>query len=593
MDRPLPIALAIAFVFSPAAVAQTASWQIPDGGAARYHAKEVETCKGRKPPHEPAGSPRGHLAHVTILLATELTPDRRATKVRFVEPRWLAPRIAFDLTTFGEARNVDFEVDDFVPFARVRITGKVSAADENGRQQFELKIQPSPAARRGAEDEDSPERRILDSTCRGTLSITRRFDRSAGVITDFTATLVLSCDHSSRYQVRETEYRLEQTWTLREVLARRQAGFEARVADAVRRGTANLRTKLAIPNRQPLEASDDRSSGEGHLALGLLALLHAELPPDDAVVRQGFEELRRRSVRQTYPLSLALMATERLYAPRNERDMLLDGRLKRPAPRMVAAEDKGVVHPWARALLANRDDSVRPDYVTRWSYEGPHFDNSNTQYGVLGLHSAHLCNVDIGRTTWFAVASHWLAEQCPAEGPTVGIELGTLGAAKDGSGVRQLTVVQRRGAPRGWSYRGPSEAPYGSMTAAGISSLTIALSHLQDGNSNVDAQTRNRIEQAIRDGFVWLSKWRAPRIVPSPTIAHSMSWWYYWLYGLERACELSNVGLVDGHDWYHDHALLLLELQYDDGSWGGSMTDTAWAILFLKKAQMPVFTGPR
>ncbi|MBL8754350.1 MAG: hypothetical protein JNK15_13695, partial [Planctomycetes bacterium] len=310
--------------------------------------------------------------------------------------------------------------------------------------------------------------------------------------------------------------------------------------------------------------------------------------------------LRRRNVRQTYSLALALMALERLHAPRNERDRLLAGTIDQPEPRKLVGDDADAMSRWTKALLANRDSETRSEYETRWSYEGPGFDNSNTQYGVLGLHSADLCEQKIGRTTWFAVAAHWLATQCPAEGPPVPLSLQPIQSTKAGVAPRpgatiasgNRTQAQRRASPRGWDYHTATDRPYGGMTAAGISSLTIALSHLENSPGKVDAELRKKIDQAILDGFAWLSKHRSIRHVPGPDIGHAMNWWYYWLYGLERACELSNVGLIDGHDWYHDHALLLLKAQEKDGGWG-RLEETCWAILFLKKAQLPVFTRPR
>ena len=61
---------------------------------------------------------------------------------------------------------------------------------------------------------------------------------------------------------------------------------------------------------------------------------------------------------------------------------------------------------------------------------------------------------------------------------------------------------------------------------------------------------------------------------------------------LRRACELSQVALLDDHDWYFEGATLILESQEDNGRFQpGSVVDNCFAILFLKKASLPVFTG--
>ena len=69
---------------------------------------------------------------------------------------------------------------------------------------------------------------------------------------------------------------------------------------------------------------------------------------------------------------------------------------------------------------------------------------------------------------------------------------------------------------------------------------------------------------------------------------------YYYLYGLERACELNQVARIDSRDWYFEGASLLLEMQQADGRFQhGGFADHCFAVLFLKKASFAVFTGDR
>ena len=49
---------------------------------------------------------------------------------------------------------------------------------------------------------------------------------------------------------------------------------------------------------------------------------------------------------------------------------------------------------------------------------------------------------------------------------------------------------------------------------------------------------------------------------------------------------------LNGRDWYFDGATSLLEEQAKGGNWG-PVIDTCFAILFLKKAALPVITGKR
>ena len=97
-------------------------------------------------------------------------------------------------------------------------------------------------------------------------------------------------------------------------------------------------------------------------------------------------------------------------------------------------------------------------------------------------------------------------------------------------------------------------------------------------------------------GFAWLAENFS--LHSNASRVHQPYYWvYYYLYGLERACELSGVALLHGRDWYYEGALTLLELQQDDGGWPDDlhpdeiMERTAMAVLFLKKSAMPVYTS--
>jgi hypothetical protein len=58
---------------------------------------------------------------------------------------------------------------------------------------------------------------------------------------------------------------------------------------------------------------------------------------------------------------------------------------------------------------------------------------------------------------------------------------------------------------------------------------------------------------------------------------------------------LYGIKMIGGRDWYAEGALYLVNAQREDGSWlsYGEMpiVDTAFALLFLKKAVLPVATG--
>jgi hypothetical protein len=165
---------------------------------------------------------------------------------------------------------------------------------------------------------------------------------------------------------------------------------------------------------------------------------------------------------------------------------------------------------------------------------------------------------------------------------------------------RTTTAVPRETRIAGWGYQEPKvdgiERPiYGAMTCAGISGLTICLAGLRDAGVT-RAKLTGAAEQAIRQGFAWLAE-NFTVHSHAGRVHQRFAWVYYYLYGLERACELSGIARIDRRDWYYEGALTLLDLQEPDGSWptrsplDDRIEQTAMALLFLKQASLPVLTG--
>ena len=65
---------------------------------------------------------------------------------------------------------------------------------------------------------------------------------------------------------------------------------------------------------------------------------------------------------------------------------------------------------------------------------------------------------------------------------------------------------------------------------------------------------------------------------------------YYDLYSLERAMMVSKTDRLAGRDWYHEGAQFIVLNQEGAGEWIDT-TDTCFALLFLKRAYVPVATG--
>ena len=73
----------------------------------------------------------------------------------------------------------------------------------------------------------------------------------------------------------------------------------------------------------------------------------------------------------------------------------------------------------------------------------------------------------------------------------------------------------------------------------------------------------------------------------------------YWLYCLERCCELNHTARLDGRDWYFEGGVQLLAAQQPNGAFRSShpgtlqLDATCFAVLFLAKASAPGPITPR
>ncbi len=227
-----------------------------------------------------------------------------------------------------------------------------------------------------------------------------------------------------------------------------------------------------------------------------------------------------------------------------------------------------------------------------WGYPKTRQDLSNTQYALLGLRAARDCGMTVPGRVFKRVAEHMLETQ-EQDGPKV---LRTVGGTKKNDPVYKVSAGDRA---RGWSYLPNPYLATGSMTTAGIACLAICHDALTRPRKLpiYSAQMSVKVRRAVQDGFAWLDvNFTVQRNPPG----NAPAWHFYYLYGLERAAILAGRVLIGQHDWYVTGARYLVGKQLDNGRWstgslgGGAhfeasdMLDTAWAILFLKKATKPM-----
>jgi hypothetical protein len=114
------------------------------------------------------------------------------------------------------------------------------------------------------------------------------------------------------------------------------------------------------------------------------------------------------------------------------------------------------------------------------------------------------------------------------------------------------------------------------MTAGGIGSLAIVREVLENKSAK-----RTKVE---KKGFKILNRlgpfgeWKGGKTDQRGDILSV--YFYYWLYSLVRAAELSEQSTVGGEDWFKVMSDYLIKAQRDDGSWGPPDGHTGRSILF-------------
>jgi len=170
------------------------------------------------------------------------------------------------------------------------------------------------------------------------------------------------------------------------------------------------------------------------------------------------------------------------------------------------------------------------------------YDNSCTQYALLGLRACVDAYIEIPSQVWADAEKHFLSTQ---------------------------------GSDGGWAY--VTGSSYGSMTAGGLGGLAICKFYL---NKEI------RDDKNIKRAMDWLAQNFTVRENPKYG-----SWHYYYLYALERAGIFTLTDSFGGNEWYPIGANFLLNEQKPDGSWNDSgipIQDTCFAILFLRRATKPL-----
>jgi hypothetical protein len=331
-----------------------------------------------------------------------------------------------------------------------------------------------------------------------------------------------------------------------------QAADETLINAAIERAVEGLKKMQTSSGTFPYMMAGFGGDKEvGCTALVGLALLEADVPPSDPMVAGAVNAVTRAApgLTETYSLAAAIMFLDKY------------------GDKKGGAAYTGLIGGMAQKLLKGQGKDGG------WSYGGTgnqfFNDNSNTQFAILALWVArkHKMNVE---------SALLLAEQ---------------------------RFRKSQGQLGGWSY-GQTNAPNGdpeteTMTCAGLLGLFLGFGTAKEKVANIKAGAGGAGDDAAGAP----PKIDLKDIRNDPAVAKAMSFigrsvggnlqgaghWLYFLWSLERVCVTYDFKDVNGIDWYDWGSKILLFYQGKNGLWSadhGACADTAFAMLFLKKANL-------
>jgi hypothetical protein len=189
-------------------------------------------------------------------------------------------------------------------------------------------------------------------------------------------------------------------------------------------------------------------------------------------------------------------------------------------------------------------------------------DNSNSQFGLLGLWVARRHGLPLDRSFFLL--------------------------------VRRYTTSQNPDGTWGYRYRyGGGEGGSAAMTCVGLLGLAVGhgLAHDTHGKAPQAALAQQLAKDPrIVNGFFALT---AKIGMPTGRLQNLPMENLYFLWSVERVAVLYNLPTIGAKDWYRWGAEILLANQYQQGYWdkGGypgatPIVDTCLALLFLKRANL-------
>jgi hypothetical protein len=190
------------------------------------------------------------------------------------------------------------------------------------------------------------------------------------------------------------------------------------------------------------------------------------------------------------------------------------------------------------------------DYLLN-SKDYKRFDHSVSLYGLLGVWACQQAGAEVSSDYWKTVEDAWIRDQDPSGAWAFGHKP----SARSGTSV--------------------------AMTAAGLTALYITQDQLHADNGVLCKG--NISNPHIDSGLAWLTKSFDKALTEKQRYSP-----YSTLFDVERVGMASGLKYFGSVDWYNVGTTYLMQNQAADGSWGGSIPTTCFAMLFLSHGQAPV-----
>ena len=313
------------------------------------------------------------------------------------------------------------------------------------------------------------------------------------------------------------------------------------IGRAIQAGVEHLLARIDRRTRTLDDVDVSGADGGGRNALMVYALLqcgqtlkderlNVRGPAMDAMITAMKRSNLRSGHPQVYALALRATALALFNRPQDAKQLRAD------VEALLHCHTNGAY--WYTA--DPRPARVSPSSNFPW-------DNSNSQYGLLGVWSGAEAGVEVPAAYWAAVDSHWEGTQTQ-------------------SGQ--------------WSYNGDRKATL-TMTMAGIASLFVTQDWL-DAPKSAYKVGREPFSPHLQHALNWLEAGDN-----AVNIDDARSWFGYTVYGIERVGLASGFKYFGRHDWYREIAGNVIRAQANDGSWGDAV-DTCYALLFLARGRHPI-----